>query len=698
MDPQNAYLQQYQTSEDCISDSTIIENVTKYLVRFLNEGRRSNFPILSKINDTLAAKIWITACQFIDKQLENDRAVNITQLGTFSFSSKKLDVGNNKHIIVQRPVFLFSERLAQNHGITYTKHHVSGEIPVVKMNFTAIAIAMGSERDLVEGCIREILQALSRVIASREPIQFMFYNIGYLVVRDFRAKVKFTPAFVKRMDGTGHLSKLIMKKKEKQQKQSKKEAAERAQEVSVSSPRAVEPQKDSEEPCMARRELSKEKTSLPQIEEGKNDVTKKTSIPTAGIFSTSDLKFLPSTRSDSAAYRNASKSLDLDQQARVASARSMASSCTSINSTEARLKQFLAQSSSNVDILNNLSYVAYQRKMMNEERAARDNQADYVLQRFQDSKDRAVMKKEQQDAEEARIRAKKVAAFNVETSVTNIQTLEEMRDEKLGEQAKACIFQRRPLTPARFEKQENYSTALGGQVEKKMVKKLTETQEIAKNEKAEQTAIATEIQQMNKANYDSRRMNQKLYRKALGSQIRVKKKIEEESHKQEELAEPSSLMEPNIPYFGRNDVNSARRSEEKNRAKDLFRAQLDIAAEKRRKAIKKHLATQEAESQVLRRTKTDLIKESIDSYKNSVNRRRSLEQNWIKHAKEKRQREIDYQDFMKNDRFLHEKEAELHDKYAFMFKPKPCGYLTGGRFKSNIWRESRYIPGSRLIL
>lgn len=74
-------LREYQTSENCISDPQIIENVSKYLVRFLNEGRRSNFPILSKIDDTLAAKIWITACQFIDKQLENDRAVNITQLG-----------------------------------------------------------------------------------------------------------------------------------------------------------------------------------------------------------------------------------------------------------------------------------------------------------------------------------------------------------------------------------------------------------------------------------------------------------------------------------------------------------------------------------------------------------------------------------------------------------------------------------------
>ena len=510
----------------------------------------------------------------------------------------------------------------------------------------------------------------------------MFYNIGYLVVRDFKAKVKFMPAFVKRMDGTGQLSKLIQKKKEKkgEKKASKVEDA----------------QKNFQEPM-----LSAERDVLPALSES-NQVTRKqtsqnNSIPTAGIFSTSDIK-LPAKNRLENLKDEANQMPASVENTRMASAKSIASSCTSVNSTEARLKQFLAQSNSNIDILNNLSYVAYQRKMMNEERAARDAQADSILQRYQDDKDRAVMKREQLDAEEARIRAKRVAGFNLETSIQNIQELEEKREVKLGEQAKACIFQRRPLTPARFEKQENYSQALAGQVKKKLVKSLKQTEENAKNEKAEQVAIANEIQQMNKANYDNRRKNQKLYRKALGSQIRVKKKIEEEAANQEELAEPSALLEPNIPYFGRNDINSSRRNEEKARSKDLFKAQLDMASDKRRKAIKKHLATQEAESQVLRRTKTDLIQESIDNYKSSVNRRRSLEQNWIKHAKEKRQRSIDYNEFMKNDRFLHEKEAELHDKYSFMFRPKPCGYLTGGRFKSNIWRESRYIPGSRLIL
>merc|ERR1712164_17311 len=51
----------------------------------------------------------------------------------------------------------------------------------------------------------------------------------------------------------------------------------------------------------------------------------------------------------------------------------------------------------------------------------------------------------------------------------------------------------------------------------------------------------------------------------------------------------------------------------------------------------------------------------------------------------------------RNGRQLTVKETELHDKYDILFKPQPTGY-TSGRFKSNIWRESRYIPGSRLMV
>lgn len=79
----------HSTGDEFITDQKIIDSVKKYLVRFFHEGKVSGFPILSKIDHNIATQIWITACQFIEKQLESDKAVTVSQLGTFSFSSKE---------------------------------------------------------------------------------------------------------------------------------------------------------------------------------------------------------------------------------------------------------------------------------------------------------------------------------------------------------------------------------------------------------------------------------------------------------------------------------------------------------------------------------------------------------------------------------------------------------------------------------
>lgn len=54
------------------------------------------------------------------------KGVTIPGLGTFTFVQKKLDIGNNKIILLQRPVFVLSEKFAQTHALQYQKHHTTG--------------------------------------------------------------------------------------------------------------------------------------------------------------------------------------------------------------------------------------------------------------------------------------------------------------------------------------------------------------------------------------------------------------------------------------------------------------------------------------------------------------------------------------------------------------------------------------------
>lgn len=62
------------------------------------------------------------------------QGVQIQSLGTFTFSQKRLDIGNNKFILIQRPVFNISEKFAQSQGLQYAKHHVPGKILSLKKN------------------------------------------------------------------------------------------------------------------------------------------------------------------------------------------------------------------------------------------------------------------------------------------------------------------------------------------------------------------------------------------------------------------------------------------------------------------------------------------------------------------------------------------------------------------------------------
>lgn len=54
------------------------------------------------------------------------QAVHIPGLGIFTFTSSKLDIGHNKFILIQRPVFILSEKLIKTHRLTQSKYHVPG--------------------------------------------------------------------------------------------------------------------------------------------------------------------------------------------------------------------------------------------------------------------------------------------------------------------------------------------------------------------------------------------------------------------------------------------------------------------------------------------------------------------------------------------------------------------------------------------
>ena len=151
-------------------------------------------------------QMWHDVSTFITRRLVQQKAVNITGLGMFSVLKRKLDIGNNGKLCVQRPIFVLSEKFAQTHGIKYTKYQSLGEVPVIQLNYAAIATDLGIERSVVEICMKELIGAFARIINTQRKGELTFKDVGTLVVKDSKAKMKFSKDFLKLVDSSSLIS------------------------------------------------------------------------------------------------------------------------------------------------------------------------------------------------------------------------------------------------------------------------------------------------------------------------------------------------------------------------------------------------------------------------------------------------------------------------------------------------------------
>ncbi len=129
------------------------------------------------------------------------KGVTIPGFGTFTFIHKRTDVGNNKYLLIQRPVFVLSEKFAQTHGLKFTRYPVNGSIPVHPLNYFYIQTQSTYSRDQIEQCVKHVLQVFNRSVAAQRNVEFTFSRIGKLQIRDGKVKMRFFKDFVNEVDG-----------------------------------------------------------------------------------------------------------------------------------------------------------------------------------------------------------------------------------------------------------------------------------------------------------------------------------------------------------------------------------------------------------------------------------------------------------------------------------------------------------------
>ncbi|XP_074648110.1 coiled-coil domain-containing protein 81-like isoform X2 [Tubulanus polymorphus] len=721
--------------------------MTEVMQGLVHEAKRSKFSTIGPdLSEDDVVHVWQNVSEFIEKQMSNSKGVHIPGLGTFSFSQKKLDIGNNKYILIQRPLFMLSEKFAQTHGLNNTKHHTPGQIPIVQLNFSALAAESPFDRDTVESCVKEVLLALNRSVASKRNVEFTFNGIGRLQLKESKVKMKFYKEFLNSMDGSGRLveslknrpgtcdsvmtdrpltrssnntlilprpmsSPTMISQTNVNEDGVKQQTMPTIDEDTELVQQTAEIFPDNLDDCTAQLlNVEHEETDRPEspqlsvVGSGRNSrmvvpmaqataVSLNDEIITGRMSKASILSKsspAPFMFTEEGGLKIPSPPAELKPLLTPNRPRSLLDETTRPKSDIAHGSRLLplppsppksACGHSNAG--QELCYLCHQREKKNipvsftEEREQREKEEDRLLQQYQHLQDTEAMLKDQAEHVARRHENQKMAAFNLGVAEGNKDKVKQRPNSFYS----SYIFQKRPLTPPRYIKQDELHKMLGGQVNAKRDKFVKTRADEKFLERLEQVQLAEDLAAQREQYLRDKVDQQDQYKKALSAQLKFKP-----------LPLPPRESDSLEPIFGKNDVNNEKLLDQRARANDLYKEQLDVVAQRKREAILKRLQDQKEEENVLKRTKDELKQDRATRFDRYYSNRKKLEADWAKSYKMKLNREREEREYNSTPGIL------VHEQCDKYHRCRQCKRQLINCGESNIWCDSRYIPGSRLIV
>ncbi|XP_025871013.2 coiled-coil domain-containing protein 81 [Vulpes vulpes] len=641
---------------------------------------RQMLPTLLSLSQEEVSTIWANVSGFVERQLSLRKGVQIPGLGTFTFTRQKLEVGNNKFILIQRPMFIMAEKLVQIHGLKQNKIYIPGDIPVVPLNFVMISLEGPFSRDTVEGCVKETLLFLSRSISIKQNVEFTFKGIGVLVIRGNKVKMRFYKDFLCTMDGTGALAKAL---------------ANRPDTVdSVLSSREILGKRPNSVLAFPRIDL-KEVENKPHmetiVEEGRKNRQRKYKLKDQPDKEEGIREILSKRLQDKQAIsppKTTSVNLlnKLEQNGdggKIMNPESLSSPGCLKNDSEMKSKLSPAPVCQDHNKAGQeMCYVCLQRAQRNsplyysEERKRREIEDERLIQQYQMLKDQEALLKHQMRSLASREQNKKNAAYNLGVA----EAVRIYKNEKPAFY-KSFLFDKRPLSPEiNAFKQEEYSQSLLKQMDNRREKEIKQRQNRELMDRLEQVQLTEELAAQ-RAQYIKDKMEEtQCYKRALDAQIKNKPL-------QLPMFEPDSCE----PIFGKDEGELM--VQKRKQEQSYMKHQLEAAASLKRKAILQQLVEQKQDLQMLRRTQKEHLADR-NAELERVNRiNQSLQEDWESSAAMKRQRDLEEKAFERaSDKLF------LLDQCEKYRRCKQCQRRTSNVGESNLWPLNKYLHGSRLLV
>ncbi|XP_018408742.1 PREDICTED: coiled-coil domain-containing protein 81 [Nanorana parkeri] len=628
------------------------------MLDFMQDAGRNVFSTLPKLTEDDVSTIWASVAEFIEHQMSQQKGVQIPGLGTFTLSRHTLDVGN-KLILVQRPVFLLSEKFVQIHGLKYNKIFTTSDIPVVPLNFIALSFSCSYNRDTIEGCVRETLCVFSRSVATKQNVEFSFKGIGTLIIRDQKVKMKFYKDFVNSTDGTGSLVKSLSNRPGTADSvmSSGEDPSLRPRSCSALLFPRIEVKasdKPSDMETIPEENVELESGAEPKIEQPIENVNEGEEPITTRRENTPTKRLLNRQCIVPAKVTAISLNEDLERITKPKTAPERLGSSMNFSRPDPEVSQ------------TNILRITTPPPCLDHCRAGQELCYLCLFSLSLQMKSQAIRGQSQKDA-----------AYNMGVA----EAIRNERNARNLEFYRSYIFQKRPLTPPAKIKQEQYYQSLTKQVEDRQGKEEKEKQDQELLGKLEQIQLAEGLAAQRAKYFRDKNELMMSYKSALDTQVKMKPSF----------APPA---EPKItePGFGRNDMGNDKLAERKRRAQEVSKHQLQTVAERKRLAVLNDLVQQRKESDMLQSTKELLLSDRAAQYEKMQRIYKGLQDDWVKSHEMKRLKEEEEGRFIRAGSHLL---LDQFEKYRRCFQ---CKRRTSNCGETNVWCESRYIPGCRLMV
>uniref|UniRef100_A0A8C8Z9M8 Coiled-coil domain containing 81 n=1 Tax=Prolemur simus TaxID=1328070 RepID=A0A8C8Z9M8_PROSS len=560
------------------------------IVPALQDLDRQVLPTMPSLSQGEVATIWENVSEFVERQLTLHKGVHIPGFGTFTFTRQKIDVGN-KFILIQRPVFIMTEKLVQIHGLKQNKR------PGTVDSVLSCGEASGKRPRSVLAFPRIELKETE----NKPPMETIVEEDGKNRPRKFKLKDK--------PDKAGGVREISSPK--------------RLQDRQIISPAKVT-----------------NKNLLDKFEQSGN----------GGKIMT------PQGVSSPGCLKN-----DNEMKPRT----SPAQACQDHN----RAGQ-------------ELCYVCLQRAQRNfplyysEERRRREIEDERLIMQYQMLKDQEALLKQQMKSLATREQNQKNAAYNLGVA----EAMRSHKNEK-PEFYKSFLFDKRPLSPELIAlKQEEYSQSLLKQMDNRREKEIKQRQNRELMDRLEQVQLTEELAAQ-RAKYLKDKMEEtQCYKRALDAQIRNKPS-------QLPMFEPDSSE----PIFGKSEGELM--VDKRKREQNYMKHQLETAAGHKRKAILHQLVEQRQDLQMLKRTQREHLADRAAELERVNRINQGLQEDWERSAAMKKQRDMEEKDFERaSDKLF------LLDQCEKYRRCRQCQRRTSNAGQSNLWPQSKFLRGSRLLL